>query len=89
MSTQPTTRTPFPYWIGCSTPDLIASADEYEQAVNEGRFADDPDAGASLLATAADIRTEISRRVNEHWHPGSIQHSHPDGFEPHDHQEPT
>lgn len=83
-----TTRTPFPYWISCSTPDLIASADEYERAVNEGRFADDPDAGVRLLATAADIRTEIARRVNEHWHPGSILHSHPGGKEPHEHEEP-
>ena len=80
-----TTASPFPYWLGQRTVDLIDSADEYERAVNEGRFADDLDAGAHLLSVAADLRTEITRRQNEHWHPGSIRHSHPSGQEPHDH----
>lgn len=80
----PTTGTAFPYWSSMPTLTLMTSADEYEEAVNGGGFAHDPDAGAKLLVTAADMRTEIARRVNEHWH-GSIRHSHPNGQEAHDH----
>lgn len=82
-----TTDNPCRYWLGCTTLELVTSADEYEQAVNEGRFADDLDAGAALLVTASDMRTEIARRQNEHWHPGSIRHSHARGQEPHRHEE--
>lgn len=82
----PTTETAFPYWTGTPTLQLMTSADEYELAVGEGRFVDDPDAGSRILAVAAHMRIEIARRTNEHWH-GSIRHSHPNGLAPHDHQE--
>ncbi len=81
------TRTAFPYWVGLSVLELTDSADEYEQAVAEGRFVDNPDAGADLLRAAADLRAEIARRLDEHWHPGSILHSHPGGQAPHQHEE--
>lgn len=81
----PTTGTAFPYWSSTPTLDLIASADEYEEVVNGGGFAHDPDAGAELLVVAANMRTEIARRTMEHWH-DSIRHSHPSGQEPHDHR---
>lgn len=80
----PTTGTAFPYWASTSVLTLMTSADEYEQAVNNGLLAYDPDAEADLLFVASNMRIEIARRVNEHWH-GSIRHSHPNGQEAHDH----
>ncbi len=87
--TAPTTSTTFPYWTSTPTLVLMTSADEYEMALADGWFADDPAAGVELAEIAANMRTEIARRVNEHWHPGSIRHSHDGGQEPHRHEGAT
>jgi hypothetical protein len=79
----PTTGTAFACWTSTSTADLLTSAEEYEAAVAGGRFAHDPQVGADLLVIAANLRTEVARRENEHWH-GSVRHSHA-GLEGHDH----
>jgi hypothetical protein len=81
-----TTVSPFPYWTGTSTLDLIDAADEYEQLLAHGSGLSAGD-DEWLRGVCENLRTEIARRQNEHWHPGSIRHSHPSGQEPHDHQE--